>query len=602
MLPRLQLPYRLAQRALPTSFWAGKANVEELSSLVPPHLASHQQRSASSAAPLPSEKTYKLDFHDSQKAFGQSSTSELARAWLVFRLCGFKPFVQNSEKLLSVSRKLLGDKATYFLVRHTFFNHFCAGENRAEVQTRMERLKHNNIGAILDYAAEDVPASGAEDAKVHSNQGNGPVDDTQEAVARQYDYSSETQSDAHAESFLEAIKASSHMRTSPCAPSFASVKLTALGNPLLLERTSNAINVVRGLFHEFDESQDGYIDSNEFKQGIKRIFPAATEEEMKAMFKALDPEGLDRIDYVAWCQHMSLTDQPAMAARILKCLKEEADPKDKDWRVRLSDVILNSEEVRLLEALYNRLSMLAQAAADHQVKLLVDAEHTFYQPAINHLALELSRKYNNDPQQGAVVYNTYQAYLKGSQKCLAEDLERAKRQGYTLGAKLVRGAYVTLERKRAQEKGIESPIFDTIDGTHANYDACMKMLLGEVAQGRAELMVASHNQRSVELAVEEMGKLQLDPSSSPVAFGTLFGMADHITQVLGLAGFRAFKLVPYGRIDQTIPYLLRRATEVRCRHPRARRLMLCDVRASSNDILKACVNVSRVHAHSRRGY
>eukprot|EP00983_Pelagomonas_calceolata_P056390 1144577-Pelagomonas_calceolata.AAC.4 len=120
-----------------------------------------------------------------------------------------------------------------------------------------------------------------------------------------------------------------------------------------------------------------------------------------------------------------------------------------------------------------------------------------------------------------------------------------------------------------------------------------QMLLGEVAQGRAELMVASHNQRqgismigcptshtanicgfaahrpnfittlSVELAVEEMGKLQLDPSSSRVAFGTLFGMADHITQ-LQPAKHSAQLLSEFqkdGRIDQTIPYLLRRATE-----------------------------------------
>ena len=95
--------------------------------------------------------------------------------------------------------------------------------------------------------------------------------------------------------------------------------------------------------------------------------------------------------------------------------------------------------------------------------------------AINHLALELLREYNCDPQRGAVVYNTYQAYLKQTRKNLVDDLERAKRQGYVLGVKLVRGAYVKLERERAQEMGYESPICDTIEDTHNNYNSCMQV-------------------------------------------------------------------------------------------------------------------------------
>lgn len=97
--------------------------------------------------------------------------------------------------------------------------------------------------------------------------------------------------------------------------------------------------------------------------------------------------------------------------------------------------------------------------------------------AISHLALELLREYNCNcnPRRGAVVYNTYQAYLKHARKQLIDDLERAKRQGYVLGAKLVRGAYVKLERERAQEMGYESPICDTIEDTHNNYNSCMQV-------------------------------------------------------------------------------------------------------------------------------
>lgn len=69
---------------------------------------------------------------------------------------------------------------------------------------------------------------------------------------------------------------------------------------------------------------------------------------------------------------------------------------------------------------------------------MVDAEHTYYQPAIDHLSLELMRSYNKGGS--AVIYNTYQAYLKDTLPRLKVDLERAKREGYVLGVKLVGAA------------------------------------------------------------------------------------------------------------------------------------------------------------------
>jgi proline dehydrogenase len=86
---------------------------------------------------------------------------------------------------------------------------------------------------------------------------------------------------------------------------------------------------------------------------------------------------------------------------------------------------------------------------------------------------------------------TTKAYLKGSYELMMEDMERARRDGYKFGAKLVRGAYMTLERRRAAERGYPSPIWDTLADTHANYDRCVKAALREVAERGAELMIAS---------------------------------------------------------------------------------------------------------------
>lgn len=50
------------------------------------------------------------------------------------------------------------------------------------------------------------------------------------------------------------------------------------------------------------------------------------------------------------------------------------------------------------------------------------------------------------------------------------DMDRAKREGYHFGAKLVRGAYMFLEKARAKSKGYPSPIWDTIEDTHKCYN------------------------------------------------------------------------------------------------------------------------------------
>ena len=119
---------------------------------------------------------------------------------------------------------------------------------------------------------------------------------------------------------------------------------------------------------------------------------------------------------------------------------------------------------------------------------------------------------------------------------------------------------MVLERRRAAELGIPSPIWDTAEQTHAAYDVAVASLLPWVRDAGAEVMVATHNQPSVERAVAGMAALGLPPAA-PVAFGQLLGMADHLTFGLGAAGFGAYKYVPFGSVEEVLPYLIRRAQE-----------------------------------------
>jgi proline dehydrogenase len=217
------------------------------------------------------------------------------------------------------------------------------------------------------------------------------------------------------------------------------------------------------------------------------------------------------------------------------------------------------EELQLMEAMVERVRRLCRMAADSGVRIMIDAEHHYLQPAIDSLAKDMMREFN---RRVPVVYNTYQCYLKDSRFRLNADIESARRQGYHFGAKLVRGAYMVHERKvAAAAQGLESPVYDRIEETHANYNRCVRMVIQEVACGQAEVMIATHNQYSVEMAVRSMHDFGLAPGKNGVFFGQLLGMADHLSYVLGRHKYLAYKYVPFGPLEETMPYLIRRAQE-----------------------------------------
>lgn len=151
---------------------------------------------------------------------------------------------------------------------------------------------------------------------------------------------------------------------------------------------------------------------------------------------------------------------------------------------------------------------------------MIDAEHTYFQPAIDNITTDLIKKFN---REYPVIFSTYQMYLKDSSHRLLIDAERAKKGNYCFAAKLVRGAYMVLESARALTMKYDNPIHDSLHDTHNNYNGAVKMLISSIAAGnRVEVMIATHNQHSVELALHAMEDNALPPTSS-VYFGQLLG-------------------------------------------------------------------------------
>jgi len=484
-----------------------------------------------------------IDFLDAKNAFTSKSVWDMVLAWSIFKICGIKPIVTHCDSLYHASVRILGSGLVHGLVKRTFFAHFCAGQDTAEIAPRIEALRQLGVGSILDYAAEAALES-PEAVKV-------PV------TARIYEYQSEEEADRNGKVFELAVRAVKD--TSP--EGFAAVKVSALGDPVLLERISTSLVELRRFFmrlKSLDSTSDGLDDFearqlsyDEFRAGWHHFFSEIPESEIKAEFRRLDTENTGSIDFMEW----TYTLQPEELSRmVIQC--KETGP--------LAKAALSPEELLLLRNLQRRVHDICSLAKDLKVRVMLDAEWVAIQPAIDHLALNMQREFNTEMP---VVFNTYQTYLRSAYQACLCDLRRSEREGWSFGAKLVRGAYMVAERERAERLGIRSPVWDCFEESEQSFHRTIRLLLERICRAQkdarvpvAEMMVASHNRHSVQLVVESMKQLGIPPSAG-IYFGQLLGMADHITFPLGQQGYKAYKYVPYGPVDKVMPYLIRRTQE-----------------------------------------
>jgi proline dehydrogenase len=142
---------------------------------------------------------------------------------------------------------------------------------------------------------------------------------------------------------------------------------------------------------------------------------------------------------------------------------------------------------------------------------------------------------------------------------LHSELERAKEAGVQYGVKLVRGAYMEKERARAQELGYPSPIQPDKASTDKDYDTALDFLVAN--KGVFSICAGTHNENSSMYLATLLHQDQVDPKDPKFFFAQLLGMSDHISYNLSDAGYRVAKYVPFGPVNEVLPYLLRRADE-----------------------------------------
>ncbi|MDB5222542.1 MAG: proline dehydrogenase [Chitinophagaceae bacterium] len=223
---------------------------------------------------------------------------------------------------------------------------------------------------------------------------------------------------------------------------------------------------------------------------------------------------------------------------------------------RINTDVLNAGEKEEWQRVVNRLIKICEAAQRNNVGVLVDAEETWIQDPVDALTMQMMEKYNATK---VVVYNTIQLYRHDRLQFLKESLAEAQKKNFILGAKLVRGAYMEKERKRAAEKKYPSPIQPDKESTDKDYNAALEFCIEHL--DKLFVIVASHNEYSNLYATQLLQQKNFPLNHSRVHFSQLLGMSDNITFNLAKAGCSVSKYLPFGPLKDVIPYLMRRAQE-----------------------------------------
>lgn len=203
-----------------------------------------------------------------------------------------------------------------------------------------------------------------------------------------------------------------------------------------------------------------------------------------------------------------------------------------------------------------RFDKVCSEAYQKNVPLLIDAEESWMQDAADNLVAKMMRKYNIEK---AIVFNTLQMYRWDRMDYLKTLHEQAKTEGFYIGMKIVRGAYMEKENLRAQEKGYPTPICESKEATDLNYDAAIHYMVENI--DRMAIFAGTHNELSSYKLMEYLQELNIEKKDTRIWFGQLYGMSDNISYNLSANGYNNAKYLPFGPVRDVMPYLIRRAEE-----------------------------------------
>jgi len=217
---------------------------------------------------------------------------------------------------------------------------------------------------------------------------------------------------------------------------------------------------------------------------------------------------------------------------------------------------LTPEEQVEWNRVVERFDIVCKTAHEKDVALLIDGEESWMQDAADDLVTDMMRKYNKEK---AIVFNTLQLYRWDRLDYLKKLHNIAKTENFHIGMKLVRGAYMEKENKRAEEKGYPTPICASKEATDINYDTTVIYMMENLE--KMSIFAGTHNEESSYKLMDLMQKMNIAKNDNRIWFGQLYGMSDNISYNLAQNGYNVAKYLPFGPVRDVMPYLIRRAEE-----------------------------------------
>lgn len=450
---------------------------------------------------------------------------DLMNSYLILRMCRSPWFIHNIEQLSSAAQKVMGDRLFFATLKQTMGRHFTAGETVEEAKQVVDKFQSQGFRVALGYMAEFL--GDLEDEKGY---------------------------DECMQSNLDTLHINRERQE---ADFFFAIKFSGLTQMSILRKMNENQRLLESVFRESyplsAKVELKFEQVEVLKQRMRKILPDATEPELEAFFDAIPRLGahpgpglLNLFEWKLGCAAYNWVNP-----------KMNSNPV---WQ-RLTKY--TPEEIGRIQRLEGRVKKILEEMRHTRAYLLMDAEQSFVQLAINNIT-EQMQYLENHVRKHPVVFNTIQNYLVNAPNTVADDLAKKLFFGpdYPVLLKLVRGAY-HIEEQRVEKETGRDIVFKTKDDTNNTYNRnCLAILPHLDVHDR--LFVASHNEETVDIvqkAIDASGRK--DDLQKHVYFGTLLGLNDLLAYKCLSEGKKTVKFMPFGERHLTLPYMIRRSYESR---------------------------------------
>jgi proline dehydrogenase len=312
----------------------------------------HQPPLSAFTTSTPTSTLAELDDMGNRIAVRSKSTYDLWLSLGIYKACASSWIVNLAPHLISAAEKMGLSTPVYLAIKHTFFAYFCGGETADECIPVMEKLSRSGIGSILDLSIEaDIDHAG----------------DRQE-YAKNADYVTELT--------LKSVGAASQEN------GMAAIKVTAFSSPMTLLSLNKWFEHAREEFASHMD-QDGRINRKELLDITLKLSMGKSQVDLM-------PEQVTDVD---WIDYMRLV-----------------SPQNPKAQQLMLDAGVSNEDLMDFKHCIQRLERVCDLAKTKHIKIMIDAEQSYFQRTIDHIAMVLQSKYNHrvdeDDTSMPVVLNT----------------------------------------------------------------------------------------------------------------------------------------------------------------------------------------------------